>query len=104
MLVVRATVWPGRRRAGLLSGPGPPRGVDRSSCPLREGVDVRRRSRFVLAVVGAAVLSLSLAGGVAAQPPVKEQIHEEFSEVFEDFCEVEGLTVRQDVVFDSRLQ
>ena len=58
----------------------------------------------MLAVVGAAVLSLSFVGGVAAQPPVKEQIHEEFSEVFEDFCEVEGLTVRQDVVFDSRLQ
>jgi hypothetical protein len=65
---------------------------------------VRRRSRFVLAVVGAAVLSLSLAGGVAAQPPEKEQIHEEFTEELADFCDVEGLTVRQDVVFESRLQ
>jgi hypothetical protein len=64
---------------------------------------VRRRSRFVLAVVGAAVLSLSLSGGVAAQPPVMERVHEEFSEELQDFCDVEGLTVRLDGVVDFRL-
>jgi hypothetical protein len=66
---------------------------------------VRRRSRFVLGVVGAAVMSLSLAGGVAAQPPVMERVHEEFTvEKIEDFCGVEGLEVRLDGVVDFRLQ
>jgi len=64
---------------------------------------VRRRSRFVLAVVGAAVLSLSFVGGVAAQPPVMERVHEEFTEELQDFCDVEGLTVRLDGVVDFRV-
>jgi hypothetical protein len=73
--------------------------------PLWEGVDVRRRSRFVLAVVSAVLLSLSFTGGVAvAQPPVKEQIREEFGEEIEDFCDVDGLMVRLDGVFESRVQ
>jgi hypothetical protein len=59
----------------------------------------------VLAVVGAAVLSLSFVGGVAAQPPVMERVHEEFTvEKIEDFCGVEGLEVRLDGVADFRLQ
>lgn len=63
-----------------------------------------RLSRFVLGVVGAAVLSLSLTGGVAAaQPPVMERVHEEFSEELQDFCDVEGLTVRLDAVVDFRV-
>jgi hypothetical protein len=65
---------------------------------------VRRRARVVLAVIGAAALSLSLAGGVAAQPPVMERVHEEFTEDLEDFCDVEGLEVRLDGVVDFRLQ
>ena len=64
---------------------------------------MRRRSRFVLAVVGAAVLSLSFVGGVAAQPPVMERVHEEFTEELQDFCDVEGLTVRLDGVVDFRV-
>jgi hypothetical protein len=57
----------------------------------------------VLAVVGAAVLSLSSAGGVAAQQPVMEWVHEEFTEIIDDFCDVEGLTVRLDQVVDFRV-
>jgi hypothetical protein len=64
---------------------------------------VRHRTRVVLAVVGAAALSLSLVGGVAAQPPVIERVHEEFTEDIEDFCDVQGLTVRLDGVVDFRL-
>jgi len=41
---------------------------------------------------------------VAAQPPVVERVHEEFTEDLEDFCDVEGLEVRLDGVVDLRLQ
>ena len=51
-----------------------------------------------LAMVG----SMPLAGGATAKPIEHTAFHDEFSEIFDDFCEVDGLTVRFDQVADGR--
>jgi hypothetical protein len=51
-----------------------------------------------LAMVG----SMALAGGATARPIEHTAIHDEFSEVIDDFCEVSGLTVQVDTVVDGR--
>jgi hypothetical protein len=52
-----------------------------------------------LAMVG----SMALAGGATAQPSEHTEFHEEFTEIFEDFCGVDGLTVQFDNAADVRL-
>jgi hypothetical protein len=51
-----------------------------------------------LAMVG----SMALAGGASAEPIEHTEFHDEFTEVVDDFCEVSGLTVQIDFVFDGR--
>jgi hypothetical protein len=55
----------------------------------------------VLASVTAAA-SVTLAGTASAGPPLKERFHEEFTEIIDDYCGVDGLTVRSDVVLDGK--
>jgi hypothetical protein len=47
----------------------------------------------VLASVTAAA-SVTLAGTASAGPPLHERFHEEFTETFDDYCGVPGLTVQ----------
>ncbi len=52
-----------------------------------------------LAMVG----SMALAGGASAKPLEHTAFHDEFSEIFDDFCDVPGLTVQFDNAADVRL-
>jgi hypothetical protein len=45
---------------------------------------------------------LSLAGNTSAKVLERETFHDEFSERVRNFCDVSGLTVRQDVTVDGR--
>jgi len=56
----------------------------------------------VLASVAAAA-SVTLAGTAAADPPLNETFHDEFTETITDYCGVPGLTVQSDVVVDGRI-
>jgi hypothetical protein len=51
-----------------------------------------------LAMVG----SMALAGGASAQPIDHAEFHDEGTFIEEDFCEVSGLDVQGDFVFDNR--
>ena len=51
----------------------------------------------------AAAVSMALAGGASAKPIEHTTFHEEFTETFEDFCGVDGLTVQHDDAHDVRL-
>ena len=52
-----------------------------------------------LAMVG----SMTLAGGAAAKPIEHTNFHDEFTEINDDFCDVDGLTVQFDQVADGRV-
>ena len=57
----------------------------------------------IAAVVGMAlVMVMSLAGHASAKVLERETFHDEFSERIRNFCDVSGLTVRQDVTVDGR--
>jgi hypothetical protein len=47
--------------------------------------------------------SMALAAGASAKPNEHPEFHEEFTEVFEDFCDVPGLTVQHDNAADVSL-
>jgi hypothetical protein len=49
------------------------------------------------------VASIAVAGAVSAGPPVHERFHEGSTEIIDDYCGVEGLTVRSDVVLDGKI-
>ena len=55
-----------------------------------------------LAAGMAAAVSMTLAGGAIAQPIEHTDIHDEFTEIVKDFCEVSGLKVQVDVVVDGQ--
>jgi hypothetical protein len=56
-----------------------------------------------LLVVGAAVFAVAGVSSVAeARPLAGDEFHNEFSETVEDFCDVPGMTVEIDTVFDGR--
>ena len=46
---------------------------------------------------------MALAGGASAKPLEHTTFHEEFTEIFEDFCDVPGLTVQFDNAADVHL-
>jgi hypothetical protein len=70
------------------------------SCPPRAGQQGAER---IAAVVGTTtVMALSLAGQASARVIERGPIHDEFSERISNFCDVTGLTVRQDVTFNGR--
>ena len=79
-------------------------------CGLKEiGVSESRllpSSWLVLGLVG--VLMSSMAVSAQAKPLERERIHEVGSEVFEDFCDIEGLTVLEqferhiNIIFNQR--
>ena len=50
----------------------------------------------------AMVSSVALAGGASARPIEHTDFHDEFTETFNDFCEVDGLTVQVEGVTDGR--
>jgi hypothetical protein len=50
----------------------------------------------------AAAASMALAGAASAKPIEHTEFHGEFTEIFEDFCDVPGLTVQFDHVDDGR--
>jgi hypothetical protein len=52
--------------------------------------------------VGLTIASILVAGAVSADAPLR--FHEEFTETIDDYCDVPGLTVRSDVVVDSKLR
>jgi hypothetical protein len=54
-----------------------------------------------LASGAAFVASVVLAGAAAAEPPVHERFHDEFTDTIEDYCGVPGLTVQTDGVVDG---
>jgi hypothetical protein len=57
----------------------------------------------IAAVVGVAmVMMLSLAGHASGKVLERDSVHDEFSERVRNFCDVSGLTVRQDVILDMR--
>ena len=57
----------------------------------------------IAAVVGmTTVMVLSLAGQASARVIERGPIYDEFSEQISNFCDVAGLTVRQDVTIDGR--
>lgn len=59
--------------------------------------------RRVAAVVGmTTVMVLSLAGNASAKVIDRGTFHDEFSERSRNFCDVSGLTVREDVTVDGR--
>lgn len=67
---------------------------------------MRRRSRTlrlsaILAL--AATAAVMLGAAASAGPPFRETIHEEGTEVINDFCDVEGLTVEVAFVLDLRV-
>ncbi len=47
--------------------------------------------------------SMTLAGGATAKPLEHTDFHEESTEIFDDFCDVPGLTVQRDQVVDGRV-
>jgi hypothetical protein len=51
---------------------------------------------------GLTIASIAVAGTASAGPPLNEKFHDEFTDVIDDFCGVEGLTVRTDVVIDGK--
>lgn len=59
-------------------------------------------TRTLGVVVGLAAAASLFAGPAQARPLEKGTFHEEFTEVFADFCDVPGLTVQSDVVVDVR--
>jgi hypothetical protein len=56
-----------------------------------------------VAVGLAAATALSLVGLAQAKPLERVTLHEEFTDVTADFCDVPGLTVQSDFVVDGRL-
>jgi hypothetical protein len=62
----------------------------------------RARLSAIVALGAAAAVMLATAAG--AEPIVQERIHEEGTEIVNDFCDVPGLTVEDTSVFDGRLQ
>lgn len=64
-----------------------------------------RRSVAVLLVAASGLLTavVALAPSASARPE-KGVIHEEFTDILENYCGQPGLTLRADVVFDSRNQ
>lgn len=60
------------------------------------------RTRSIVTMAAAGAVALGMVPAAGAQP-YKETIREEFTEVTEDFCGESGLTVQEDVVFESRL-
>ena len=57
----------------------------------------------VAAVVGVAmVMMLSLAGHASGKVLERDSVHDEFSERVRNFCDVSGLTVRNDFTIDGR--
>jgi hypothetical protein len=63
---------------------------------------MRLARTFGLAAGLALVGSMALAGGASAMPIEHTDFHDEFTEVFDDFCDVSGLTVQVDTVEDGR--
>jgi hypothetical protein len=56
-----------------------------------------------LLVVGAAVFAVAGVSSVAeARPLAGDEFHNEFNETVDDFCDVPGMTVEIDTVFDGR--
>lgn len=52
---------------------------------------------------GLTVASIAVAGAASAGPPIEHvKVHEETTEIVENFCDVTGLTVRLDRVFDFK--
>jgi hypothetical protein len=52
---------------------------------------------------GLTVASIAVAEAAAAGPPIEHvKVHEETTEIVENFCDVPGLTVRLDRVFDGK--
>ena len=64
---------------------------------------MRLARTFGLAAGLAAAVSMTLAGGASAKPIEHTTFHEEFTETFEDFCGVHGLTVQHDNADDVHL-
>jgi hypothetical protein len=60
------------------------------------------RLTAILALGGAA--AVMLATPASAKQLVRETIHEEGTDVFDNFCDVPGLTVEHSFVFDGRVQ
>jgi hypothetical protein len=60
------------------------------------------RLSAILVLGATAAVMLTTAAG--AKPLVRETIHEEGTDVLNDFCDVPGLTVEVAFVFDSRVQ
>jgi hypothetical protein len=58
---------------------------------------------FGLAAGLAMVGSMAFAGGASAKPIEHTDIHDEFTEIIPNFCDVSGLTVKLDSVLDGRL-
>jgi hypothetical protein len=57
----------------------------------------------IAAVVGTATMMVtSLAGHASARVLERDSFHDEFSERVRNFCDVSGLTVRQDFTIDGR--
>jgi hypothetical protein len=63
---------------------------------------MRLARTFGLAAGLAMVGSMALAGGASAQPIDHAEFHDEGTFIEEDFCEVSGLDVQGDFVFDNR--
>jgi hypothetical protein len=58
--------------------------------------------RAVAVVAMSAAMVLSLAGNTSAKVLERESFHDEFTERVRNFCDVTGLTVRQDFTIDGR--
>ena len=62
-----------------------------------------RRLRIAAVLASAtAAASVTLAGTASAEPPLNERFHDEFTDVFNDYCGVPGLTVRSETIVDGR--
>jgi hypothetical protein len=62
-----------------------------------------RLFRTLGVATGLTVASIALAGAASAKPLVHGEFHDETTDIVEDFCDVAGLTVQVDRVFDVRL-
>jgi hypothetical protein len=62
-----------------------------------------RLFRTLGVAAGLTVASIALAGAASAKPLVHGEFHDETTDIVEDFCDVPGLTVQVDRVFDVRL-
>jgi hypothetical protein len=61
------------------------------------------RHRWIIGV-GAGLATVAVSATAAAEPLERGEFHDEFTGVVEDFCGVEGLTVRFEAVFDGRFR